>query len=418
MDNRHNDRRIFDLAMHTWLRYALVFLKWLLWAAVIGTVLGFISTAFHYSVDFAQELRLAYPWLLCLLPVGGLIIVFMYRVCGVKDDRGANAVLEATINGEPVKKRVAPLIFIGTVLTHLFGGSAGREGAALQLGGSIAGLFSGVFHIKPGDGRVLTICGMSAAFSALFGTPVTAAVFAVGVASAGAVQYAALFPSVVSAFAGFLVSSALGVPPTRFELLGIPALEAAPVLQVLALSVLSGWLSIVFCKAIGGVHRLAGMVESPYLRVFLGGCTVAAASLLLGTRDYCGAGMDVIARALAGKAVPAAFILKLLLTAVTMGTGFKGGEIVPSFFVGATFGCTAGALLGLDPAFGAAVGLTALFCGVTNCPITAIILSVELFGGGALPFFALACAASYLLSGYSSLYGAQRIVLDKWHIGE
>ena len=416
MDNKHNDRRIFDLAMHTWLRYALVFLKWLLLAAVIGMALGFISTAFHYSVDFAQELRLAYPWFLCLLPVGGLIIVFMYRACGVKDDRGANAVLEATINGEPVKKRVAPLIFIGTVLTHLFGGSAGREGAALQLGGSIAGLFSGVFHIKPGDGRVLTICGMSAAFSALFGTPITAAVFAVSVASAGAVQYAALFPSVVSAFAGFLVSSALGVPPTRFELLGIPALEAAPVLQVLALSVLAGWLSLIFCKAIGGVHRLAGRVESPYLRLFLGGCTVAAASLLLGTRDYCGAGMDVIARALSGRAELAAFILKLLLTAVTMGAGFKGGEIVPSF--GATFGCTAGALLGLDPAFGAAMGLTALFCGVTNCPITAILLSVELFGGGALPFFALACAASYLLSGYSSLYGAQRIVLDKWHIGE
>ena len=411
MDNKHNDRRIFDLAMHTWLRYALVFLKWLLWAAVIGMALGFISTAFHYSVDFAQELRLAYPWLLCLLPAGGLIIVFMYRACGVKDDRGANAVLEATINGEPVKKRVAPLIFIGTVLTHLFGGSAGREGAALQLGGSIAGLFGGVFHIKPGDGRVLTICGMSAAFSALFGTPITAAVFAVSVASAGAVQYAALFPSVVSAFAGFLVSSALGVPPTRFELLGIPALEAAPVLQVLALSVLAGWLSLIFCKAIGGVHRLAGRVESPYLRLFLGGCTVAAASLLLGTRDYCGAGMDVIARALSGRA-------ELLLTAVTMGAGFKGGEIVPSFFVGATFGCTAGALLGLDPAFGAAMGLTALFCGVTNCPITAILLSVELFGGGALPFFALACAASYLLSGYSSLYGSQRIVLDKWHIGE
>ena len=302
MDNKHNDRRIFDLAMHTWLRYALVFLKWLLLAAVIGMALGFISTAFHYSVDFAQELRLAYPWLLCLLPIGGLIIVFMYRVCGVKDDRGANAVLEATINGEPVKKRVAPLIFTGTVLTHLFGGSAGREGAALQLGGSIAGLFGGVFHIKPGDGRVLTICGMSAAFSALFGTPITAAVFAVSVASAGAVQYAALFPSVVSAFAGFLVSSTLGVPPTRFELLGIPALEAAPVLQVLALSVLAGWLSLIFCKAIGGVHRLAGRVESPYLRLFLGGCTVAAASLLLGTRDYCGAGMDVIARALSGRA--------------------------------------------------------------------------------------------------------------------
>lgn len=156
MDNKHNDRRIFDLAMHTWLRYALVFLKWLLLAAVIGMALGFISTAFHYSVDFAQELRLAYPWLLCLLPAGGLIIVFIYRACGVKDDRGANAVLEATINGEPVKKRVAPLIFTGTGAYPSLRGRAGREGAALLLGGSIAGAFRRRFSHKAGRWRVLT----------------------------------------------------------------------------------------------------------------------------------------------------------------------------------------------------------------------------------------------------------------------
>ena len=418
MYNRHDGRRAFDLTLHIWLHHTLVFLKWLLWATVIGIALGLVGTAFHYAVDFAQELRLAYPRLLYLLPVGGLIIVFMYRACGVRDDRGANAVLEATISGEPVKKRIAPLIFAGTVLTHLFGGSAGREGAALQLGGSIAGLFGGMLHAKRGEGRVLTVCGMSAAFSALFGTPVTAAVFAVGVESVGAVQYASLFPSIVSAFVGHFIASALGVPPTRFELLGAPSLSALSVLQVLALSVLFGWLSVVFCKTIVDTHRLAGRIKSPYLRVFAGGCAVAGAALLLGTRDYCGAGMDVISRALSGEAVPYAFAAKLLLTAVTMGTGFKGGEIVPSFFVGATFGCAVSPLVGLSPAFGAAIGLASLFCGVTNCPITAIILSVELFGGEALPFFALSCAASYLLSGYKSLYGAQRIVLDKWRIGE
>ena len=220
--------------------YPAALAKWLAVGALIGGIGGVIGSLFHIGVNYATQMRAAHPWILYLLPVLGLIIVGLYRVTKV-EGKDTNAVIESVHFGKNVPVLLVPVIFISTVLTHLGGGSAGREGAALQLGGSIAGLFGGVFHIKPGDGRVLTICGMSAAFSALFGTPITAAVFAVSVASAGAVQYAALFPSVVSAFAGFLVSSTLGVPPTRFELLGIPALEAAPVLQVLALSVLAGF---------------------------------------------------------------------------------------------------------------------------------------------------------------------------------
>ena len=183
--------------------------------------------------------------------------------------------------------------------------------------------------------------------------------------------------------------------------------------QVLALSVLAGWLSLIFCKTIGGVHRLAGRVESPYLRLFLGGCTVAAASLLLGTRDYCGAGMDVIARALSGRAEPAAFILKLLLTAVTMGAGFKGGEVVPSFFFGATFGCAFGPLLGLPAGFSAAVGLVSVFCGATNTLIPSILLAYELFGGVGLELIALGCGVCYMLSGTHGLYSSQLFVTEK-----
>lgn len=416
MEHKTMQSETLQARFSIWRIHAFVFIKWLLAASLMGLILGLIGTAFHYSIDIAQELRHAQPWLLYLLPLAGLLLVFIYRACGVRDDRGSNAVLEATINGEPVQKRIAPLIFFGTTMTHLFGGSAGREGAALQLGGSIAGCISAWCKFSREDTRILTMCGMAAAFSALFGTPVTAAVFAVGVASAEAVQFAALFPAIVSAYVAFFLSGALGVAPTQFALLGMPVLTLASTAQVLALAVLLGWLSILFCQTIRQVHRAALFIKNPYWRVLAGAAIVVLASWALGTRDYNGAGMDVIIRALGGQARPEAFIAKLLLTAVTIGVGFKGGEIVPAFFVGATFGCAAGALLGMDAAFGAAIGLVSLFCGVTNCPITSIILSVELFGSEALPFFALACAATYLLSGYNSLYGAQKITLDKWKL--
>ncbi len=397
-------------------RLVLRFFMRLAAGAGIGALLGLVGVAFHYAVDYAQALRVAHPLFLYLLPVTGLVIVLAYRLAGVKNDPGADAVLQSALSGEPVSGKMAPLIFLSTALTHLSGGSAGREGAALQLGGSVAGFFSRMLRANRAETRVFTVCGMSAAFSALFGTPVTAAVFAIGVSAAGGAQYAALMPSVVSALAGCYIARLCGVPPTRFALAAIQ-LTPASFLSVTALSVACGLLSFFFCKAMTFTSGIAAKrIPNPYLRILAGGALVLAFTLLSGTRDYNGAGMDVIARAIAGGARPWDFAVKLLLTVVTLCAGYRGGAIVPAFFIGATFGAAFGPLFGLDPCFAAGVGLVCMFCGVTNCALTAVLLSVELFGGDGLALFALAVAVSYLASGNASLYRAQRVLLSKWDV--
>ena len=210
------------------------------------------------------------------------------------------------------------------------------------------------------------------------------------------------------------VSVLCGVAPVHFSLSFVPEVGVLPILEIVALSVLCALLSIVFCRVMKGTHRyLERWIPNAYLRIAAGGLCVALLTVALGTHDYNGAGMDVIARAIGGQARPWDFIVKLVFTAITIGAGFRGGEIVPTFFVGATFGCVAGGLIGIDPGFGAAVGLVATFCGVVNCPIASIFLSLELFGQGGILFFAIACAVSYMLSGYCGLYSSQKIMYSK-----
>ena len=284
--------------------------------------------------------------------------------------------------------RTAPLIFAGTALTHLCGGSAGREGAALQLGGSLAAGLGRLLRLKEKDGRMVILCGMSAAFAAVFGTPLTAAIFALEVASVGVMHYAALVPCTVSALIGFLLAGQLGCEAEALTLQGVPALSPASLARVAVLALLCAVLSVLFCRLL----RLSGrwyarLIAQPVLRAAVGGAVVVMVTLLLGTRAYNGAGMDVVARALEGESEPLAFLFKMLLTALTLGAGFRGGEIVPLFFIGSTFGCVAGDWLGLSPSFAAGIGLVALFCGATNCPITSLMLGIELFGGRGWPCF-------------------------------
>ena len=398
------------------LQYLLAFLKWVLFACVVGVVVGLVGTLFHYGIEWATELRNSFPWLLWLLPVGGLIIVLVYKLCGMENDRGTNLVLLSVRSNEHLPARTAPLIFFSTCLTHLLGGSAGREGAALQLGGSLSALIGRLLRVNDKDSRLFTMCGMSAAFAALFGTPVAAVVFSMEVISVGAMYYVALIPCAIAAVVGYGVSLWLHVPPTHFAMETVPELSVVPLLHVLVLAALCGAVSMLFCISIhtaGKLYKKAS--SSAYLRAAVGGVLVVALTFLVQTRDYNGAGMDVVARALDGQARPEAWLLKILFTALTLAAGFKGGEIVPAFFVGATFGCTVGGLLGLPPAFAAGIGLIAMFCGVTNCPLASLLLSVELFGANGLLYFVVAVAASYMLSGYYSLYSAQKILYSKIH---
>jgi H+/Cl- antiporter ClcA len=330
------------------------------------------------------------------------------------ENQGTNAIIDSVHFGEKVPIVLVPVIFVATVITHICGGSAGREGAALQIGGGLGCNIGRLFRLDEKDLRLATLCGMSAVFSALFGTPLTAALFALEVISVGVFYYSGLVPCIASALAAFGVTRLMGIAPTRFVLVMLP-LSVNILWRVALLAVVCGIVSAVFCYVMHTSENLAEKrVENPFLRAAVGGALVLALTYMVGTTDYNGTGMDVIRAAIEhGSADPAAFFWKIIFTAVTLSFGFKGGEMVPTFFIGATLGCVVGPLLGIPAGFSASIGLIAMFCGAVNCPIAAMVLSVELFGSTELTYFAVACGISYMLSGYSGLYRSQKIVYSK-----
>ena len=391
------------------------FLKWLLYACSIGVLVGVVGVAFYYGIDWAAQLRGEVPRVVWLLPAGGVSIVLIYRICHMERDRGTNLVLVAVREAEPMKLRTAPLIFLSTIITHLVGGSAGREGAALQLGGSLAAFVGRQIRLDQKDGRVMVMCGMAAAFSALFGTPLTAAIFAMEVVSVGVMYYAAIVPCVSAALVSLQVAQLCGIHSHGYEIGPAALLGPATMVQTAVLGVLCALVSILFCKVMHASPRLyQKYFPSTMLRVTVGALLVLALTLLVGNQDYNGAGDPVIRRMLAGETIPEAFLLKILFTALTLGAGFRGGEIVPVLFTGCAFGTWAGPLLGLPHGFSGALGMAAVFCGATNCPMSALMLAFELFGGEGLSLHALCIGVAYMLSGYYGLYSEQKIVYSKF----
>lgn len=390
------------------------FLKWCLIGIVIGGIVGVVAALFHIGIDAVTDLRLEYDWLIFLLPFGGLLIVFLYKIIGMSDDKGTNSILLAVRTNHELTIKTAFLIFVTSIITHFFGGSAGREGAALQIGGSIAGSIGKLMKLDEFDLTIITMCGMSAGFSALFGTPLCSTIFAMEVVSVGIMHYSAIVPCLVSAITGAYIASLFGVNPTSFTLASVPELSAISLLQVVGMAVLCAVLSIIFCVAMRKTGKLFNTIfKSSYTRAFCGGVIIIVLTLLVGTRDYNGAGMNVIQNAFSGNSLPEAFVLKIIFTVITLSAGFKGGEIVPVLFIGSTFGNVMSGFLGLDPSFGAGIAMVALFCGVTNCPIASLFLGIELFGAKGIIFFAVASAISYILSGYEGLYSEQKILYSK-----
>lgn len=388
--------------------------RWLLVAGLTGVACGLVGAAFYHVIAWVTAARQANGWLLLLMPAAGLFIVWSYRALGLENDSGTNQIIASVRSGEKPPLRLALLIFVSTALTHLTGGSAGREGAALQIGGSLAAGLGRALRLGERSMNLIVMCGMSGVFTALFGTPLAATVFSMEVVSVGILHYSALFPCLLTSLVTMGVTGLLGVTAEGYTLLGGPALNLEFLLRAGVLAVGCALLSMAFCVLMHRTARLyKAFIPNRYLRVLCGAALVLLLTALEGSGDYNGAGGEVISAALAGQAVPYAFLLKMVFTALSLGAGFRGGEIVPTFFVGATFGCAAAPLLGLDPAFGGAVGMVALFCGVTNCPLASILLSVELFGSSHILYFALACALSFLLSGKFSLYSSQKIVYSK-----
>ncbi len=394
--------------------YITAFVKWVLLAGVVGAIGGAVGSVFHICIDYATELRTEHGWLLYLLPVGGLVIAGLYALCRKYGKIDTNRVLEAVHTQEKVPFLMAPLIFVSTVITHLLGGSAGREGAALQLGGSIGYRIGKTLRLGAGDMHLIVMTGMSAVFAALFGTPLTAAVFAIEVVCVGVWHYAALVPCVAGALVGYGMAQWFGLSPVHFDAVVFPALSAGAALQTAALALLCALVGMLFCAAMHSVEHLGEKyLPNKFIRAAVGAAIIVGLTFLVGRTDYNGAGMDVITRAVGGEARPEAFLLKILFTAVTIAAGFKGGEIVPAFFIGSTFGCAVAPFLGLDPGFAAAVGFVALFCSVVNCPIASLLLALEVFGAEGILLFAVACAVSYMMSGRTGLYSSQHIVYSK-----
>ena len=389
------------------------FLKWLVIAGLTGAVGGVVGSVFNISVARATALREANPWLLFLLPAGGIVIAAIYHFTKM-ENVNTNTLIDSVHLGEKVPVILVPVIFLGTVITHICGGSAGREGAALQIGGGIGGSVGQLFRLDEKDMRLATLCGMSAVFSALFGTPLTAALFALEVISVGVFYYSGLVPCIVSAVTAYGVSRLFGIAPTRFIVTFLP-LNADLLWRVAVMAILCAIMSSVFCLVMHGMDFLAERyLKNKFFRAAIGGVIVLGLTWLVGTTDYNGAGVGPITDAIEkGIAIPDAFLWKLLFTAISLGCGFRGGEVVPTFFVGATLGCVVGPILGIPAGFAAEVGLVAVFCGAVNCPIASIVLSVELFGSVELTYFAVACGIAYMLSGYFGIYRSQKILYSK-----
>ncbi|MBQ4045390.1 MAG: chloride channel protein [Lachnospiraceae bacterium] len=393
------------------------FMRWSAFGILTGLVAGGFASIFALALGWATGYRTAHPQILYGLPLAGLAISGLYYHLGKKGDQGTNLVIESVRKKEDVPWYVAIRIFVSTFLTHLFGGSAGREGAALQMGGSISSTIAQVLYTWKLDQTTVIMTGMAASFSALFGTPLAATVFAMEMVNVGEIYYSALVPCSFAAVVGMMTARLMGVEPEGFDLPFVPELSPYNLIMVILLAALCAVVSVSFCVAMKKSHKF---FHEPfwnhYAAVFTAGCILVILNLIVHSTDYMGAGMNVISNAIRGNVRPEAFLLKIIFTAITLGSCYKGGEIVPSFYIGATFGCLFGQIAGFSPSICAALGMVSVFCGVTNCPISSILIAAELFGFEGIYYFLICISVSYMLSGYYSLYSSQKIVYNKYTV--
>ena len=393
--------------------YPAALAKWLAVGALIGGIGGVIGSLFHIGVNYATQMRAAHPWILYLLPVLGLIIVGLYRVTKV-EGKDTNAVIESVHFGKNVPVLLVPVIFISTVLTHLGGGSAGREGAALQMGGSIGTQIGKWLKFDEKDKKIAVMCGMSGVFAALFGTPMAAAIFSMEVISIGVMYYAALVPCVFSAFTAAALARFWGLMPEQFAIGAVPAWSIETAIVAVGLAAGCALVSELFCITLHTTeHLYKKYLPSPVWRILSGAAIVIVLTLLTGSTRYNGSGVSLIEKCFEGEGLPWDFLMKILFTTVTLEAGFKGGEIVPTLTIGAAFGSFFAFLFGQPVGLMTACGMLGLFVGVTNCPISTLLLGFELFGYEAMPFFVLVIAVSFSFSGYYSLYASQKFIYSK-----
>lgn len=395
--------------------------KWLLLGGAAGVLAGTASYIFLISLAWATALRLAQPMLLYALPVIGFGVGWLYYRFGGTAALGNNLVIdEVNNNRAQIPLRMAPSVLLGTILTHLGGGSAGREGTAIQMGASLADGLRRLLGLTGEDRRLLLMAGISGGFGSVFGVPAAGFVFGMEVQGIGRIRYEGIIPCLVAAFVGDLVGRAWGAPHSHYPHFDAIPLEPVLVLKVALAGVAFGLTSLLFVELTHGIKILMGRLSrwTP-LYPLLGGVVVIGLTALVGTRDYLGLSLPLIKASVEGTGVaPGAFALKLLFTAITLGTGYLGGEVTPLFVIGSTLGATLQGLLGGPPGLLAAVGLVAVFAGASNTPLACAIMGIELFGGGLTPYLFLGCVVAYLASGHRGIYMTQRVHQPKTAVAD
>ena len=393
-------------------------LRWTLLGAAAGVLSGIASAVFLISLGWATSTRLADPWLIYLLPLAGLAVGWIYSRYAGTAVRGNNLVIEqVNENHAPIPLRMAPLVLVGTIVTHLFGGSAGREGTAIQMGASLADGLRRLLGLRGDDRRLLLMAGISGGFGSVFGTPLAGFVFGMEVQRVGRIRYEGLIPCLTAAIVGDVVTRALGATHTHYPLLANVELNSELLLKVGAAGIAFGLTSLLFIELTHAVRHVTGQLIRPApLRLIAGGVALILLTLLVGTHDYLGLSLPLILNSVDGSGVVTfAFLLKLVFTAVTLGSGFLGGEVTPLFVIGSTLGFTLGRLLGIDPAWLAGIGFVAVFAGASNTPMASMLMGIELFGGGSPLYIAVACFVAYLASGHRGIYVTQRVETPKAH---
>lgn len=391
-------------------------LKWIFLGSIVGVLAGTASAFFLTSLNWVTETRFVHPWLLYLLPIAGAGISFFYWKFGKNAGKGNNLVIEQANgeNEEAIPLRMIPLVLIGTLATHLFGGSAGREGTAVQMGGALANQVAKSFKLVKSERSILLICGISAGFSSVFGTPLAGTLFGAEVLVIGLMRRDALFPSFVAAFVGNLVTLFFGIQHHPYQIGGIPELSVLLLLKVFIATVLFGLTGLLFSRLVHFFKKAyQSIFKNPMLKSFVGGLVIILLTFIVGSQKFSGLSLALIDQAFAGVAGTFDFIWKLLFTTLTLGAGFQGGEVTPLFDIGATLGSSLAHLMQLPPAFMAALGFIGVFAAATNTPIACFIMGIELFGSEGALFLFISCLISYLCSGHLSIYSAQQIGVPK-----
>lgn len=390
-------------------------LRWILPAALVGVMGGTASAFLLASLTWATDLRESHHWLILFLAPAGLFVGYLYKYLGSSVEAGNNLIIDEIHDPKAViPLRMTPMILLGTILTHLFGGSAGREGTAIQTGASLADQLTRPLRLNHRDRRILLMAGISAGFGSVFGVPLSGAIFGIEVLAIGRLSYDAIGPCFIASFVGDLTTRAWGIQHTIYPVTGVPEMHAAGILAAIVAGIAFGLTGMAFAKV---THKIAALAKRfiPFapLRPFCGGLIVTAAVFALGTTKYIGLGIPTIVASFTSKLPVYDFAGKFAFTSLTLGTGFKGGEVTPLFFIGATLGNALSRILPLSPSLLAGMGLVAVFAGAANTPISSTLMAMELFGAEAGAYAGIACVVSYLFSGHTGIYHAQRIGRSK-----